>query len=90
MDIIVPGNAAKPEQVAKAIVKTLFRGGLPADKEYLAFAAINGALTKWREQLLAKGQAELEKTKTEARDQMMRADEALLRLESLKKDHGIK
>lgn len=90
MDVTVPGNAAQPEDVARAIMKALFRDGLPTDKEFLGRQAITGALTKWGQQLLKKAAIEVEKAKAEARDQMMRADEALLRLASMQVERGEK
>jgi hypothetical protein len=80
-DITFKTNA-QPREVADAICKALFGNGLPADKRYLAREAISGALALWRESFLMPLQKELEEAKTKIRDEMMRADEALLRLAS--------
>jgi hypothetical protein len=85
MDIKVP-DAAEAKQVSRAIVKALFRGGLPADKEYLAHSAITGALVKWREQIEARYKSELEDARREAADEKMRADEAELRIASVESE----
>lgn len=81
---------ATPEKVANEIIKALFGNGLRTEHRTVALKVIGTALTAWRETLLRDKSAELEKAKREAHDQMMRADEALLQLASMKAERGEK
>jgi hypothetical protein len=77
-----------PEDVANIVLKTIFANGLRADHRYAALVTTASAIRAYCELRELNLKASLDAAKSEARDQMMRADEANLKLASWATEMG--